>query len=69
MAKVIFTDDERAAAKASGSLLFAFFVQPPENGAKDGGTYRAGTLFPSQAEDLADAVLGQLRKLKAGAGQ
>lgn len=64
MAKVIFTDDERAAAKASGSLLFAFVVQPPENGKDQGSTYRAGTVTLSQADDLTDAVLGQLRKLK-----
>lgn len=69
MAKVIFTDDEREQAKATGSMLFAYFCQPPENSKLDhGGTYRAGKLTPTQAEDLDDAVLGTLRKLKTAAG-
>jgi hypothetical protein len=65
VAKVTFTDQEREAAKASGSMLFAVFVQPPTNSNPDqGATYRSGTLTPTQAEDLADALAATLRKFR-----
>ena len=67
MAKVIFTDEERAAAKAGGGMLYVYFSCPPENHAKDGGTYKCGVLTRPQAEDLDDAVTGQLRKFRQGA--
>lgn len=64
MAKVIFTDEERKAAKDAGGRLFVYFSCPPENHAKDGGTYKCGVVTATQAEDLDDAVTGQLRKFR-----
>lgn len=66
MPRVIFTDDERKAAKDANGKLFVYLSCLPENQPKD-GTFKTGVLADGQADDLDDAVMGQLRKFKAAA--
>ncbi len=65
MPKTTFSNDERAAAKVNGAVLFNFTV---DGGAASDFAYgefrRGGPLHPAQAEDLIETVQAKLKSFR-----